>query len=96
MCLSERCNEFLVAVGAGLAVEGLEVVLDGVGRQVQAPRDLLDGMTLEEKVQDVELAGGELVPGRQGGQQLIGGSRLHYDSHVVAVERAGRQAEPAP
>ena len=56
--LSKRCDEFLLAVGSGLAVEGLEVVVDGVGGQSQAPRDLFDGTGLLEKVQHVELAGG--------------------------------------
>src|SRR5580704_171412 len=63
MCSSKCRDEALLAVGSGLAVEGLEVVLDGVGGQVQAPGDLLDGTGLEEKVHHVELARGEPVAG---------------------------------
>lgn len=33
------------------------MILDGMGGQFQAPRDLLDGMSLQEKVQHVELPG---------------------------------------
>jgi hypothetical protein len=53
------------------------------------------GVTTQEKVQDVYLAGGEIVPGGDGWQQLIGGGRLQDDGHVPAAERAGGKAEPA-
>ena len=55
--LSKRCDEFLLAICPGLAVEGLEVVLDSMGGQFQAPCDLLDGMSLDEETQYVELGG---------------------------------------
>ena len=84
-----------MTIDSGFAVEGLEVILDGVGGQSQAPRDLLDEMALEEKVQDVLLAWGEIVPGGDGRQQLIGSGRLHYDGHPPTTERAGGQGEPA-
>ena len=67
-----------------------------MGGQFQAPCDLLDGMSLDEETQYVELARGEPVPRGQGRYQLIGGSRLQDDGHAPATERAGRQAEPAP
>jgi len=92
--LSKCGNELLVAIDSGFAIEDLQVILDGVGGQSQAPRDLLDEVTLEEKVQYVHLAGGEIVPGGDGRQQLIGGGRLQDDGHAPAAERAGGQAEP--
>jgi hypothetical protein len=95
-CLSESGNEFSLAVGSGLPIEDFEVVLDRVWGQLKAPRYLFDGISLEEKVHNVELARGQLVPGGQGRQQLIGGGRLQEDGHAPAAERAGRQAQPAP
>jgi len=93
--LSKPGNEFLVTIGSGFAVEGLEVILNGVRGQSQAPRDLFDEATLEQKMQYIYLAGGEIVPGGDGRQQLIGGCRLQDDSHAPTAERAGGQAEPA-
>src|SRR5262249_43196880 len=93
--LTNGGHEFLVTIDSSFTVEGLEVILNGVRGQSQAPRDLLDGVTLEEKVQDVLLAAGEIVPGGDGRQQLIGGGRLQYDGHAPAAERTGGQAEPA-
>ena len=93
--LSKCGNEFLVTVGSDFAVEGLEVILDGVGGQSQPSCDLLDEVALEEKAQDVHLAGGEIVPGGDGWQQLIGGGWLQDDGHAAAAEWAGGQAKPA-
>ena len=65
------------------------MVLDSVRGQLKAPRDLLDGVSLEEKAQHVDLSRGEVVPGGHGWQQLISGGRLQDDSHPPAAERTG-------
>ena len=65
------------------------MILDGVGGQLKAPRDLFDGAGLLEKAQYVELARGELVPGGHRGQQLVTGGRLQDDSYPAAAEWAG-------
>ena len=71
------------------------MILDGVRGQSQAPRYLLDEMALEEQVQHLVLAWGEIVPGGDGRQQLIDSGWLYYDGHAPATERAGGQGEPA-
>ena len=95
-CLAKCGQKFLLAVGSGLTVEGFKVILDGVRGQLKAPRDLLDGVSLEEEAQLVDLPRGEVVPGGHGWQQLISRGRLHDDSHSSAAERTGGQADPTP
>src|SRR4051794_4717687 len=52
-------HRFLTGVGAQLAVDGLDVALDGVGRQVERRTDLPDAQRALELEEYVELPGGE-------------------------------------
>src|SRR4051812_25085527 len=54
-------DELAAAPDGGLLVDRLQVVLDGVAREVQLQRDLVRRQAAGERARDVDLARGQLV-----------------------------------
>ena len=65
-------GEFTAAGDADFAEDGLEVILDGVGADVQATGDLSGGVAGEDAPHDVLLAAGQPVSGDEDGQDGAG------------------------
>ena len=82
-------GEFAAASDPDLGEYRLEMVLDGVFRDVELPGELLGRLALEHQLGDLALPCGESVREKDHGRQLGGCGQLDYDGDVPAMAEPG-------